>query len=158
MIEPPDAERHPDPDAVLSPLPDGLPEDLRDFLECRTASATIANGPIEWVQLPDAATSFLGGAKKPELTVRPGAAPDVAILDIKVGFLSVSLPASVADGKLSVDTSKLPFWAPGSVKTDVAAVVNGINQRLASHGMGLGSPVIGPDGLTLSKVPLTSTA
>lgn len=147
----------PGADESLPPLPDGLPDDLRAFLECRTPSATIANGPIDWIVLPAAATSFLGGATKPELTVRPGPTPDGAILDIKVGFLSVSLPASVVDLKLAVDTSKLPFWAPGSVKGDVAAVVDGINQRLASHGMGLGPPSIGPDGLTLSKVPLAPT-
>lgn len=139
------------------PLPDSLPQDLRDFIECRSDSATIANGPVTWVQLPDAATGLLGKAA-PELTVTPGEAVGTATLRVKIGFMSVTLPTSVAGGRLAIDTSKLPFWAPSSVKGDVASFVDGLNEWLASNGKALAEPTFGNEGMTLTKVPLPPRA
>ncbi len=135
------------------PLPDTLPQDLRDFIECRADSATIANGPVAWVQLPDAASGILGKAA-PELTITPGEPAGTATLRVKIGFMSVTLPTAVVDGKLTIDTSKLPFWAPSSVKGDVALFVDGLNEWLASNGKALAAPTFGDAGMTLTKVPL----
>src|SRR5687767_4228351 len=139
------------------PLPASLPQELRDFIECRSDSTTIANGPVTWVELPDAATGLLGKAA-PELTVTPGEAPGTATLRIKIGFVSVTLPTSVADGKLAIDTSKLPFWAPSSVKGDVASFVDSLNAWLAANGMALAPPAFSDAGMTLTKVPLSADA
>lgn len=135
------------------PLPASLPQDLRDFIECRSDSATIANGPVTWVELPDAATGLLGKAP-PELTVTPGEDAGTATLQVKIGFMSVTLPTSVAEGKLAIDTSKLPFWAPSSVKGDVASFVDGLNDWLAANGKALAPPTFSDAGMTLTKVPL----
>ena len=135
------------------PLPDSLPQDLRDFIECRSDSATIANGPVTWVELPDAATGLLGKAP-PELTVTPGEEAGTATLRVKIGFMSVTLPTSVAGGKLAIDTSKLPFWAPSSVKGDVMSFVDGLNDWLAANGKALAPPTFSDAGMTLTKEPL----
>ncbi len=135
------------------PLPDSLPQDLRDFIECRSDSAAIANGPVTWVQLPDAATGLLGKAP-PELTIKPGQAPGTASLKVKIGFMSITLPTTVTGGKLAIDTSKLPFWAPSSVKDDVATFVDGLNDWLAANGKALAPPTFDDAGMTLTKVPL----
>src|ERR1044071_4975645 len=91
---------------MLDTLPPSLPEDLRAFLECRGDRATIANGPVEWVEIPPNVRGMLGGATRPELTVAPGSSPSTAIFTVKAGWVSATLPASVTGGKLAIDTSK----------------------------------------------------
>lgn len=140
------------------PLPPELPDDLRDFIECRSASVTIADGPMAWVRLPDAASGFLGRDTRPVLTVRPGRTPGTADLSVKLGFLSASLPAAVVDGRLVIETSRLPFWAPASVADDIAAFVDSLNGWLASNGHELGVPTFDGGGMTLTKVPLRAGA
>ncbi len=139
------------------PLLDGiaasLPEDLRAFLDCTVDTATIRNGPIEWLEIPSNVRAMLGG-KSPELKIAAGAAPGSAVLTIRAGWIGATLPAAVVDGKLSIDTSKLPFLAPASIGRDIKRFVDELNGRLAANGKALGEPVIGPDGMTLSKVPL----
>jgi len=135
------------------PLPDSLPQDLRDFIECRSDSTTIENGPVTWVQLPDAATGLLGKAA-PELTITPGQVAGTASLKVKIGFMSITLPTTVAGGKLAIDTSKLPFWAPSSVRGDVASFVDGLNDWLAANGKALAPPTFDDAGMMLTKVPL----
>ena len=133
-------------------LPDGLPEDLRAFIECRADTATITNGPLDWVRIPEGAAGFLGGDGKPELAIRPGEPPGSAILDIRLGWLAVSLPARVEDGRLEIDTSKLPFWAPKAVGADVRRFVDSLNGTLAANGRALAPPTFGPAGMTIAKV------
>jgi hypothetical protein len=135
------------------PLPASLPQDLRDFIECRSDTATIANGPVTWVQLPDAATGILGKAP-PELTITPGQDAGTASLRVKIGFMSVTLPTSVIGGKLAIDASRLPFWAPSSVKDDVASFVDSLNEWLAANGKALAPPTFSDAGMTLTKVPV----
>jgi len=140
------------------PLPPELPADLRDFIECRSQTVTIANGPMTWVRLPEAASGFMAGGSGPVLTVRPGDAPGTALLSVKLGFLSAALPAAVVDGKLVIETSKLPFWAPGSVRADITAFVDSLNSWLAENGYALAAPTFDDGGMTLTKVLLRGTA
>lgn len=133
-------------------LPDGLPDDLRAFIECRADAATITNGPLDWVRIPDGAAGFLGGDGKPELSIKPAEPAGSAILDIRLGWLAVSLPARVEDGRLEIDTSKLPFWAPKSVAAKVRQFVDSLNATLAENGKALARPIFGPTGMTITKV------
>lgn len=137
---------------LLDQLPPSLPEDLRAFLECRADRATIRNGPVTWVEIPAGARGMLGGAAHPELTVTPGPVAGTAYLQVKAGWVSAKLPAMVSGGQLKVDTSKLPFLAPGSVKADIQRFVGELNARLAANGKALGDPTFGPEGMTLTKV------
>lgn len=139
------------------PIPEGLPPELRDFVECRSTSATLANGPMTWLELPPEARGFLGG-KPPVLDIRPRGAPGEATLNIKAGFISVSVPAAVANGRLSIDTSKLPFWAPAGIAAEVDRFVGSLNGWLTQNGHAFGEPTFGPEGMTLTKVPLASSA
>ena len=137
---------------LLDQLPPNLPEDLRAFLDCRSDSATIANGPVDWVEIPPNIRGMLGGATRPELTVTPGPAPATAFLKVKAGWVSATLPAMVRGGKLAVDTSKLPFLAPRSIASDIQRFVDELNGRLAENGKALGEPAFGAEGMTLTKV------
>lgn len=138
---------------LLDGIASSLPEDLRAFLDCTVDTATIRNGPIEWLEIPSNVRAMLGG-KSPELTIVQGGTPGSAVLTIRAGWIGATLPAAVVGGKLSIDTSKLPFLAPASIKRDILRFVDELNGRLAANGKGLGEPVIGPDGMTLSKMPL----
>jgi hypothetical protein len=139
-------------------LPPELPADLRDFIECRSETVTIANGPMTWVRLPEAASGFMGRDSGPVLTIRPGGTPGTADLSVKLGFLSASLPAAVVAGKLVIETSKLPFWAPGSVRADITAFVDNLNAWLAANGYALATPTFDAGGMTLTKVPVAASA
>ena len=139
-------------DPLLEQLPPNLPADLRAFLDCTGDVATIANGPVDWVEIPPNVRGLLGGAKRPELEVKPGQAPGTAVLRIKAGWVSATLPAAVVDGSLKVDTSKLPMLAPKSIATDIQRFVDALNGLLAANGKSLAAPTFGPTGMTLTKV------
>jgi hypothetical protein len=138
----------------LEQLPSNLPEDLRAFLGCRADRATIRNGPVTWVDIPPSARAMLGGVTNPDLAITPGPAAGLALLHVKAGWLSARLPAAVADGRLRIDTSKLPFLAPKSVRADIERFVDELNARLAANGKALGEPSFGPEGMTLTKVDI----
>jgi hypothetical protein len=138
---------------LLDDIAAALPEDLRAFLDCQADTATIRNGPIEWLEIPQNVRAMLGG-KSPELKIAAGSGPGTAVLNIRAGWIGATLPAAVVGGRLTIDTSKLPFLAPASIKRDIKRFVDELNGRLAANGKALGDPVIGPDGMTLSKVPL----
>lgn len=138
--------------SILDELPASVPAELRAFIECTADAATIANGPVTWVEIPRNARGMLGGAVHPELQAAPGATPSTAILRISAGWVSATLPASVVDGRLAVDTSKLPFLAPPAIAIEIRRFVEAINARLAANGKALGEPTFGPEGMTLRKV------
>ncbi len=140
-------------ESLLDAVGPALPGDIRAFLECRAEAATIRNGPVAWLEIPPNVRAMLGGAH-PDLTITPGHAPGTAILKVKAGWIGATLPAAVTAGRLSIDTSKLPFLAPASIKRDIRRFVDELNGRLAANGKALGTPVIGPEGMTLTKVPL----
>ena len=137
---------------MLDDLPPSIPEDLRAFLDCRVDQATIANGPVTWVEIPANVRGMLGGATHPELTVSPGSAPATAVLQVKAGWVKATLPASVVEGRLAIDTSKLPFMAPTSIARDIRRFVDEVNDRLAANRKALAPPTFGPAGMTLTKV------
>jgi hypothetical protein len=139
-------------DTPLDHLPPTLPADLRAFLDCTRDTATIANGPIDWVEIPANVRGLLGGASRPELQVTPGASPGSALLQVRAGWVSATLPASVVDGRLRIDTSKLPMLAPRSIANDIERFVEALNGRLAANGKALAAPSFGPEGMTLTKV------
>ncbi len=146
-------------DPIKAPeLPASLPNELRSFVECTTDTVTIKDGPQDWVSLPDAAGGFLPKDTKPQLTITPGSQPATASIRIKVGFISAQLPASVSDGRLVIDTTALPGWAPASIGQDLQRFVDGLNAWFRQNGRGLAPPTFGADGVTLHKVPLAPPA
>jgi len=139
-------------DTPLDRLPPNLPADLRAFLDCTSDVATIANGPIEWVEIPANVRGMLGGAKQADLQITPGPGPASALLRVKAGWVSATLTASVVDGRLTINTSKLPMLAPRSIAAEITRFVDALNGRLAANGKALAPPSFGPGGMTLTKV------
>ncbi len=135
-------------------LPDSLPDDLRDFVECRSASVLIKNGPQVWVTVPEGISGFLSRDAKPDLTIEPGLVPGSARVKVSLGFISMTLPATIADGRLSIDTNGLPMFAPASVAREISAFVDALNTWFEVNGQALGPPVFGVGQLRLDKVPL----
>ncbi|HXG26709.1 MAG TPA: hypothetical protein VNL94_07660 [Candidatus Binatia bacterium] len=152
--DPTQAETIPARDPLLDDLASTVPADLRAFLDCTSDTAVIANGPVTWVEIPPNVRGMLGGASHPTLQVSPGSAPGTAILRVGAGWVSATFPAAVVDGRLSIDTSRLPFLAPKSIATDIQRFVDAINVRLEANGKALGEPAFGPEGMTLTKVDL----
>jgi hypothetical protein len=142
--------------SLLDELPPNLPADLRAFIDCTGDRATIANGPVEWVEIPPNVRGMLGGAARPDLTVVAGRAPSTAVITVKAGWVSATLNATVVDGRLAIDTTKLPFLAPRSIATGIQAFVTALNGRLAANGKRLGDPTFGPEGMTLTKIDTAS--
>ena len=142
--------------SLLDELPPDLPADLRAFIECTGDQALISNGPVAWVEIPPNVRGMLGGAMRPELSVVPGAAPGSAIITVKAGWVSATLPASVTAGRLAIDTSKLPFLAPKSIGVGIQEFVAALNGRLAANGKALGPPTFSTAGMTLTKVDAAS--
>ena len=140
-------------DSLLDGVAPALPDDLRAFLECRTDSAVVRNGPVTWLEIPQNVRAMLGG-KSPELKVTAGPTAGTAVVTIKAGWVGATLPAAVVDGKLAVDTSKLPFLAPASIGRDIRRFTDELNGRLAANGKALAPPAFGPEGMTLTKVAL----
>ena len=139
-------------DTPLDHLPPNLPADLRAFLDCAADVATLANGPIEWVEIPANVRAMLGGVSQAELEVAPGPRPSSALLTVRAGWASATLVASIVDGVLTIDTSKLPMLAPRSIATGIEQFVNALNDRLAANGKVLAPPSFGAGGMTLRKV------
>ena len=137
--------------SLLDALPPELPDDLRAFLECRADRATLSNGPVTWVAIPPGARGLVGHGP-PVLEILPGSTSTSATLRLSLGWLKVALPAAVSDGRLVIDTRKLPLLTPGSVKQEIQRFVDDLNGRLAAHGKQLGPPEFSPGGMTLSKV------
>ena len=140
-------------------LPKGAPDDLRAFLECKGASVTFKDGSLPWLSLsgvvPDDLKDFVpaGAAPSLSITAGPGAG---ATIGISVGDVSVaSVPASISNGQLSVDTSGLHI--PG-VADALNREVDNLNAWFKAHGKGLGAAVVGKGQVTLKKVDLAVPA
>ena len=139
-------------DTLLDNLPPNLPADLRAFLDCTGDVVTITNGPIEWVEIPANVRGMLGGAGQPELQISPGPGPTSALLVVRAGWVSATFQASVIDGRLAIDTSKLPMLAPRSIAAGIGRFVEALNGRLAENGKALGPPSFGAEGMRLTKI------
>jgi hypothetical protein len=141
-------------DAKPPELPASLPQDLRDFVECRSMSVTIQDGPQAWVQLPDGVKGYLPADAAPDLTIVPGSTPETMTIKVSLGFFSLSLPAAVNAGRLSIDTRKLPWMAPASIATGIAGFVDTLNRWYEANGKGLAAPTFGAGGVTLRLVDM----
>jgi hypothetical protein len=134
-------------------LPKDVPADLRDFIECKSASVTIKDGRLTWLPLPipDDWKAYVPDSVKPTLAIKPGATPGSATISIQFApMLGLDVPVSIKDGTLSVDTSSLPQNA----KDQLDPWVKTLNDWFKANGKGFGAPAFGKDGVSLSKVAL----
>ena len=136
-------------------LPDDVPEEIRDFLSCRSATLTLTDGELGWLESlasGDRPALALGGLR-PRLSIQPGDAAGSVTLKISLGWLfSISIRVAVTNGQLAVDTSGLP--GSRAVHDKVAAGVADVNDWFRKNGKQLGVPTIASGSLTLTKVDL----
>ena len=141
-------------------LSKSAPADLRDFLSCKTASLTLRNGSVGWLQLsglvPDDYRGIIPDGISPSLTIQPGSAAGTATITLGLGPLfSISIPASVTNGQLSLDTSSLPTQG---MRDNLQAAVQNLNNWFAANKKQLGPATFGANGLTLTKVPVATAS
>lgn len=141
------------PEDPKDPKAPKVPQELRDFVDCKGTSATLSSGKIDWLDLP--------GGIKPDVKIEKGekegtfkitASIDVGI---KVDF---EMPAEVKDGKLVLDTSKVPGKIPGvgNPKKSVDDWVKKLNDWMAHNKNKFGDATLKGGKLTLTKVKETA--
>jgi hypothetical protein len=138
-------------------LPKDVPADIRDFFECKTATVTLKDGALTWLNLPEDLKSAMKEGAKPKLTIAPGATPGSATIMVsiptKVGIdVSFELPATIAKGQLNVDTSE--SYLPQGIKDGIGQSVKELNDWFKANGKGFGPPAFGKNQVALSKVDL----
>jgi hypothetical protein len=123
-------------------LPDTAPQELKDFIACKSASVTLG-GTIDW--LP-------GMPVNPDFNVTPGSTPNKATITVTIGAppfgATYELPAEVADGSLKIDTSQLDVGGPS-----IDSFVNDLNAWLKFNGQCLGPAKVRDGKVTLTKQP-----
>ena len=90
------------PDGRPPDLPAEAPLELREFIECKRDSVTITQGDLTWLPLPPDIEEY---APTPTLGLEPGATPGTGTMTIGISFATLTIPVSIADGELHIDTS-----------------------------------------------------
>ena len=107
-------------------LPEDAPPELRAFVACTQDSLRLDLEETDWLPAP-------GGvdAVEPDVSVEPGPGPgQLTVTASWGGFIEVSVPVSVVDGKLTVDTSAVPPF----LSSDVRRWVDDLNRHLEGNG------------------------
>lgn len=120
-------------------LPDNLPPELRKFLSCEATSVTLADGPMAWID------------GSPPMSIKPGATPGTATIEVEVMGSTISFPASIKDGALAVDFG----WKTSFLPEGTTQWFDDLNAWFKSNGYGWGQPTFGKGTTTLAKVRLT---
>ena len=122
-------------------LPEGTPKDVRDFVSCTSDKLELKPGKIDWLPVPISPTASFE---------QPAGATDKVNVKLTVGeFVSATVPISVTDGELHVDTSAWPDLLPG--KEGVDAWVRDLNGSFKGNGKRLGKPIVKDGKLTVAK-------
>ena len=136
-------------------LPSYLPSDLRAFVECRADRVELAGGNAAWIPVPPVLKKTVGLFLKPKARIEPDGEPGVARVGVRWALVSMSVRASVEDGRLVLD----PGATQGGMLDDVAKGMGDwadqLNGWLAANGYRLGAPDIAPNRIALRKEPLT---
>ena len=121
-------------------LPKGAPKELQDFLDCTAASVTLGSGKVDWLKLKDVlpkkfpGSDFVPEDAKVEVSFEATAGGGVTIGIGMGGLTLISLPATVKNGQLSLDTSGVPDvgGAPAAV-TSGSTISTPRSRRTASN-------------------------
>lgn len=108
-------------------LPREVPEAIREFVRCRRDRLELDPGRLAWLPRPEGVPIPEG--TEPSVTLEPGEHPGTVNVSVGWGFVSLTLPVSVADGRLRIDTSNIPFLGD-----DISRWVDDLNADLAANG------------------------
>ena len=137
------------PDGQPPQLPDTAPLDLREFIECRRDSVTITGGELTWLPLPPEVMEY---APTPTLGLEPGASAGTGTISIGLGFATLTLPVSIVDGELHMDTSGVSA-IPGA-KEAIDTWLKELNDWLKKSGKRFKQTSIRNGSVTLTKEPI----
>ncbi|MGQ0804693.1 MAG: hypothetical protein ACT4PI_12635 [Actinomycetota bacterium] len=108
------------------------------FLDCTGTKVVLKAGKLDWIDF---------GWITPEATFEADKAkPGTINIKVKLPTGDISLPATVKDGKLDVDTKDLPIG-----KDKVKEFVDGLNAWFEANGKQLDGPAVKDGELTLTK-------
>lgn len=108
-------------------LPRTAPTELRDFVACRRLELTLDPTRLGWLPRP----AMVPESAAP--TVTPTATgPDQMEVSVGWGFVSITLPVSVADGHLHIDSTNIPDL--GGLKSGIDNWVKAMNDTLDANG------------------------
>src|ERR1041385_816709 len=138
-------------------LPAAAPKALKAFLDCSGAAVLFANGSIPWLSVsalvPDSLKDIVPDVA-PSVTIESTSAT-TATISISIGGIPItSIPASISNGTLNLDTSGLP----GAVAGPLNDQMTNLNAWFKAHGKQLGPPTFARTSVTLTKVPLAPQA
>jgi len=108
-------------------LPDGAPADLQQFLACTRLSVDVDLSTTSWFPRP----SIVPRGVEPSVTAR-STGTDRAEVSVGWGLLSLTLPISITNGALSIDTSAIPDI--GGMRSGIDRWVRRLNDSLAANG------------------------
>ena len=133
-------------------LPDGAPQELKDFIACKRLTVELDLATIGWLPAPPGVPKELA----PSVTAEAGATPNTATVSVGWGFLSITLPVSIgSDGQLNVDTAKLPDIE--NLKSNVDKWVKKFNDSLKGNGKRLSGFTINGTKIAFTKVAIAAT-
>jgi hypothetical protein len=125
-------------------LPKGAPKDIADFVDCKGNTVTFKAGKVDWIPkeglgefVPDPEVGFEEDKTK----------PGTFNVKVKLG-VTFTLPASIKDGKLEVDTTSVPV---DKIKKGIDDWVKKLNDWLEANGKKLGGAKIKDGALTVTK-------
>ncbi|MEK7424759.1 MAG: hypothetical protein AAB131_13085 [Actinomycetota bacterium] len=108
-------------------LPDNAPQEVKDFIACTRLVAELDLAQLGWLPRPP-------GVPEAMVPTAEAASTGTNSAGIKVGwgFVSLTLPVSVAAGQLAVDTTDIPTM--GGMKSGIDNWVKRFNDTLKSNG------------------------
>ncbi len=124
-------------------LPKNAPKALQGFLECKGNRLTFKPGKIKWLK------------GQPTVTFAEGEQAGTVNVTIGWGFVSLTLPATVKDGQLSIDTENVPDLSDvveGAGPQPINDWVKQLNDWLKAGGKQLGPLTLQDGALTIPKV------
>jgi len=128
-----------------------MPAALRDFLRCRTDTAELSPGDLDWIPKPSG-PMVPSNLPTPSATFSSGESGAVEVT-ISWGFLSLTLTATVQDGKLNI-ASPSPLVPTG----DIDEWVNDLNADLEANGKQFDNLSVVNGKLQASKRPIAVPA
>lgn len=128
-------------------LPADAPRELRDFVACRRLELTLDPTRLGWLPRP----AMVPESAAPSVTPTPTGAN---AMDVSVGwgFVSITLPVSVADGHLQIDSSNIPDL--GGLKSGIDNWVKALNDTLDANGKRLSGLELKDGKIVVSKQPV----
>jgi hypothetical protein len=139
------------PDGRPPDLPPDAPLDLREFIECKRDSVTIKQGELTWLPLPPEIKEY---APNPTLGLEPGASPGTGTMTIGISFATLTIPVSISDGELHMDTSGVSS-IPGAQEA-IDTWLKDFNDWLKKNGKRLEPTSIKDGSVTLTKEPIVA--